>query len=216
MPSNMEPNTEPSMEPDTEPNMDLERDRSGPRLSAAGANAGASLDAGASAPAVPGYETRDANTSGVLLFIALLATTVVLVLLLAWGLFRHYSVSINNSPPDSPFTGVREVPSPPRLQVTPREDLQRILADQQSKLETYGWEDRQAGTVRIPIERAMDLLVQKGLPVATPGSSGQSRDNSAGNPGSPNASRDATDSIDAGDQERVPGNASAPAGPKGN
>ena len=216
MPSNMGPNTEPSMEPDTEPNVDLERDRSGPRLSAAGANAGASLDAGASAPAVPGYETRDANTSGVLLFIALLATTVVLVLLLAWGLFRHYSVSINNSPPDSPFTGVREVPSAPRLQVTPREDLQRILADQQSKLETYGWEDRQAGTVRIPIERAMDLLVQKGLPVATPGSSGQSRDNSAGNPGSPNASRDATDSIDAGDQERVPGNASAPAGPKGN
>ena len=211
MPSNREPNTEPSMEPDTERNMDLERDRSGPRMPAA-----AGIDAGASAPAAPGYETRDANTSGVLLFIALLATTVVLVLLLAWGLFRHYSVSINNSPPDSPFTGVREVPSPPRLQVTPREDLQRILADQQSKLETYGWEDRQAGTVRIPIERAMDLLVQKGLPVANPGSSGQSRDNSAGNPGSPNASRDATDSVDAGGQGRVPGVASAPAGLKGN
>jgi hypothetical protein len=204
MPSNMEPNTEPNMEPDAEPNMDIKRDRPGPRLSAAG------IDAGASAPAAPGYETRDANTSGVLLFIALLATTVVLVLLFAWGLFRHYSVSINNSPPDSPFTGVREVPSAPRLQVTPREDLQRILADQQSKLETYGWEDRQAGTVRIPIERAMDLLVQKGLPVATPGSSGQSRDNSAGNPGSRNAG------VDAGDKIKAPGIASAPAGSKGN
>jgi hypothetical protein len=211
MPSNMEPHTEPSMEPDTEPNRDLERDRAAPRLSTA-----AGIDAGASAPASRGYETRDANTSGVLLFLALLATTLVLVLLFAWGLFRQYSVSINNSPPYSPFTGVREVPPVPRLQVTPREDLQRILADQQSKLETYEWEDRQAGTVRIPIERAMDLLVQKGLPVATPGSSGQSRDNSSGDAGSQNASRDATGSVDATDRERVPGIASARAASKGN
>jgi hypothetical protein len=210
MPSNREP-TEPSMEPDTEPNMGLEKDRPGHRSTAA-----ATVNAPAAAPAAPGYETRDANTSGVLLFIALLATTVVLVMLFAWGLFRQYSVSINNKPPDSPFTGVREVPSAPRLQVTPREDLQRILADQQSKLETYGWEDRQAGTVRIPIERAMDLLVQKGLPVVSTGSSGQSRDTSAGDPGSGNASGGISDHVDAGDKERVPGGASAPAGAKGN
>ena len=210
MPSNREPNTEPNMEPETGPNMDLERDRPEPRSTTA-----APVNAPASALAATGYETRDANTSGILLFLALLATTVVLVLLFAWGLFRQYSLSINNKPPDSPFTGVREVPSAPRLQVTPREDLQRILADQQSKLETYGWEDRQAGTVRIPIERAMDLLVQKGLPVATPGSSGQSRDNSAGNPGS-RSSRSENAGVDPGDKERVPGTASAPAGSKGN
>ena len=198
------------MEPETGPNMDLERDRPEPRSTTA-----APVNAPASALAATGYETRDANTSGILLFLALLATTVVLVLLFAWGLFRQYSLSINNKPPDSPFTGVREVPSAPRLQVTPREDLQRILADQQSKLETYGWEDRQAGTVRIPIERAMDLLVQKGLPVATPGSSGQSRDNSAGNPGS-RSSRSENAGVDAEDKERVPGTASAPAGSKGN
>jgi hypothetical protein len=203
MPSNMEPH------------MDLEKDRPAQRSTVAGVGTGASVDSGVSAPAAPGYETRDANTSGVFLFIALLATTIVLVLLFAWGLFRHYSVSINNSPPDSSFTGVREVPPAPMLQVTPREDLQRILADQRSKLETYGWEDRQAGTVRIPIERAMDLLIQKGLPVATPGSSGQSRDNSAGNPGSRNA-RSENAGVDAGDKGRVPGVASAPAGSKGN
>ena len=210
MPSNREPNTEPNMEPETGPNMDLERDRPEPRSTTA-----APVNAPASALAATGYEIRDANTSGILLFLALLATTVVLVLLFAWGLFRQYSLSINNKPPDSPFTGVREVPSAPRLQVTPREDLQRILADQQSKLETYGWEDRQAGTVRIPIERAMDLLVQKGLPVAIPGSSGQSRDNSAGNPGS-RSSRSENAGVDPGDKERVPGTASAPAGSKGN
>jgi hypothetical protein len=192
MPSNMEPNMVPEND-----------------------SPGGHLTAGVSAPPAPGYETRDANTSGVLLFLGLLAAMLALVLLFSWGLFREFSVSINNKPPDSPFTGVREVPSAPRLQVTPREDLQRILADQQSKLETYGWEDRQAGTVRIPIERAMDLLVQKGLPVATPGPSGPSRDNSPGYAGSRNLRRENA-GVDAGDQERVPVIASAPAGSKRN
>jgi hypothetical protein len=181
-----------------ESNMEPERDH---RLPAEG------VDSGASAPAGAGYETRDANTSGVLLFLALLAATVALVMLFSWRLFREYSVSINNSPPDSPFTGVREVPSAPRLQVTPREDLERILAEQQTKLETYGWEDRQAGTVRIPIERAMDLLVQKGLPVASPAAPDESRDNSSGNAGP---------GVAASNNGRVPGIASAPPGPKRN
>ncbi len=94
--------------------------------------------------------------------------------------------------------------------MTPREDLERILAEQQSKLETYGWEDRQAGTVRIPIERAMDLLVQKGLPVASPAAPDESRGNSSGNagPGSTGG--------DTGDKGRVPGIPSAPPGPKRN
>ena len=203
----MPSNTAASMEP----NMKPERDH---RLPAAGLDASTSVNSGASAPPAAGYETRDANTSGVLLFLALLATTIVLVLLFAWGLFRHYAVSINNTPPDSPFTGVRELPSAPRLQVTPREDLQRILAEQQRKLETYGWEDRQAGTVRIPIERAMDLLVQKGLPVANLATPGQSRDNSPGNAGTGSADGDTGDHIAAGDKGRAPGMASAPAGPK--
>lgn len=32
-------------------------------------------------------------------------------------------------------------------------------------LHTYGWVDRSAGTVRIPIDKAKDLLMERGLPV---------------------------------------------------
>ena len=55
-----------------------------------------------------------------------------------------------------------------------REDLQKIYAKQQQELESYAWEDRKAGVVRIPIERAMDLLLEKGLPVMPSGAEGRS------------------------------------------
>lgn len=218
MPLNMEPN----MAPDTEPNLDLHGDQPAHRSPIAGFDTRSPVGFGAPVPAAPvpgavGYETRDANSAGVLIFLAILATTLVLVILFAWGLFRQYAVSINNKPPDSPFTGVREVPTAPTLQVTPRADLERILAEQQSKLETYGWVDRQAGTVRIPIERAMDLLAQKGLPVAAPGSArdsgaaGQSGANSTGKQASSDAGSGNT-GVDSVGKERVPGIASAPAG----
>jgi len=32
-------------------------------------------------------------------------------------------------------------------------------------LTTYGWADKSAGVVRIPIDRAKDLLIERGLPV---------------------------------------------------
>jgi hypothetical protein len=54
--------------------------------------------------------------------------------------------------------------------VNPRQDLLKFRAEQQQALNSYAWEDRDAGTVRIPIDRAMDLLLKKGIPVA-PGQS---------------------------------------------
>jgi hypothetical protein len=51
------------------------------------------------------------------------------------------------------------------LQTTPIPDLKAIRAAEEQVLTTYGWVDRQQGVVRIPIARAMDILVQHGLPV---------------------------------------------------
>jgi hypothetical protein len=57
----------------------------------------------------------------------------------------------------------------PQLQVNPREDWLKYREQQERSLETYGWENRATGTVHVPIERAMELLVQKGLPVQNSG-----------------------------------------------
>ncbi|MEZ4616096.1 MAG: hypothetical protein R2867_11425 [Caldilineaceae bacterium] len=38
------------------------------------------------------------------------------------------------------------------------------MAPAEMRLHSYGWIDQEAGTVHIPIERAMELVVSEGLP----------------------------------------------------
>jgi hypothetical protein len=57
----------------------------------------------------------------------------------------------------------------PRLQVSPPLDLKTFQAREEAELHGYGWIDRRAGKVRIPIERAMDLVLTQGLPVRQDG-----------------------------------------------
>ncbi len=53
-------------------------------------------------------------------------------------------------------------PSPSPI---PGEALRELRATEESLLTTYGWSDRQRGIVHIPIDRAIDLTLQRGLPV---------------------------------------------------
>jgi hypothetical protein len=53
----------------------------------------------------------------------------------------------------------------PNLQVQPRADLQSFRAREEAELNSYGWINKTAGVVRIPVSRAMDLLAERGLPV---------------------------------------------------
>jgi len=55
-------------------------------------------------------------------------------------------------------------PPGPRLQTNAPGDLARFRADEQKRLDTYYWVDRQKGTVHIPIGEAMKKLVQTGIP----------------------------------------------------
>jgi len=57
-------------------------------------------------------------------------------------------------------------PSPPApgLEAQPGQDLAAYRDFEQVKLSTYRWVDRQAGLVAIPIDRAMDVVAQQGLP----------------------------------------------------
>jgi hypothetical protein len=115
--------------------------------------------------ASPGYETRDANVRGVFNFLVVLGVLLVATALVSWGLFRYFS---KRPPPPasvSPFADTRQLPLGPQLQVNPRQDWLKYREQQEQSLETYEWENRGAGIVRVPIEHAMDLLFQKGLPV---------------------------------------------------
>ncbi len=57
---------------------------------------------------------------------------------------------------------------PTRPVLTPvgsAQEWRTLRAEQQEVLSSYGWIDEENGVVRIPVERAMSLLVERGLPV---------------------------------------------------
>jgi hypothetical protein len=116
--------------------------------------------------ATPGYETRDANAGGAFKFLAALGIVLAVAALTCWGMFRYFSAhEVDRAASDSPFADTRQLPLGPQLQVNPREDWLKFREQQEASLQTYAWENRAAGTVRVPIEEAMELLVKKGLPV---------------------------------------------------
>src|ERR1700686_4695801 len=57
----------------------------------------------------------------------------------------------------------------PMLETNERGQLRDFLMNQEDKLNSYGWVDEKAGVAHIPIDRAMDLLVQRGVPVFSQG-----------------------------------------------
>ena len=98
--------------------------------------------------------------------IALVALVAVTLIVLIW-LFGHFNKRENRLgratvgvPTKAPETAA------PRLQISPRSDLEQMRANEEKTLHSYGWVDKQKGVVRIPIERAMELTAQRGLPTS--------------------------------------------------
>jgi hypothetical protein len=111
-----------------------------------------------------GHERRDIRVGTVLGWsvglVGLVLFTVVTMWLLVQGLRSRQE---HLSPPASPLAGSYgpSEPPAPRLQTDPRGDIARLRAREQAQLDGYGWIDRGAGTVHIPIDRAMELFVQR-------------------------------------------------------
>src|SRR5580658_3788697 len=111
-----------------------------------------------------GYERSDANPSGLLHWaLWLIAVLVVVFVSMAW-LFDFYGKVQSLGKPASPFENARVLPPAPRLQVQPRAELHDYCERQDKLLNTYGWADEHNGVVRIPVDRAIELTLQQGLP----------------------------------------------------
>ena len=81
----------------------------------------------------------------------------------------------------APAVVVEPLPlSEPALLVDEPLNWQEQLAIQKSKIEGYAWVDQKAGVVRIPVERAIALVAERGLPVRGAISPAQGAGNPAG------------------------------------
>ncbi len=137
-----------------------------------------------------GYERSDTNVTGVAVFLIALAILAAVTGLLCYGIGKVINARLNREDgPNSKWTKTVDVrqlgnmPSSPELQnkiatltqsfPTPRvqtddgnQDVADLHARESLLLDHYSWVDRNSGKVRIPIERAMKLIAQRGLPVA--------------------------------------------------
>jgi hypothetical protein len=115
-------------------------------------------------PRRPGYERRDISLGAVALFAAGLVIALIVVQYLALGTFHHLAQQPSGYPPPSPLVATREKYAGPRLLVDQKLVMEKFRASEDILLNNYGWVDRSQGIVRIPIDRAIDLLAQQGAP----------------------------------------------------
>jgi hypothetical protein len=116
------------------------------------------------------HEHSDVNIRAILGFGAALFVVAAVVHVLIYLLFGYFDSRENAKvPAEYPLAatqGHREPPEP-RLQTDPRQDLADLRAKEDEVLGSYGWVDKNAGLVRIPIDAAVKLTLERGLPART-------------------------------------------------
>ena len=119
------------------------------------------------------HEGSEVNTGAVLKFGLGLLLAGVGVYFLANALFIHFNErEARLEAPRSPLLpgGELRLSPEPRLQLAPGhpmhplEEMKQLRDAEEAVLDSYGWVDQRAGTVRIPIEEAKRLALQKGFP----------------------------------------------------
>jgi hypothetical protein len=121
------------------------------------------------------FERQDLRPRVVYAFLIGLAIMGVLVYFVVWGLYDAIDAyQRRHQPPQNPLVapetdtrlvspGTIERFPQPRLERNERLEINDFRLEEEQTLYSYGWVDQQAGIVRIPIERAMELIAQRGL-----------------------------------------------------
>jgi hypothetical protein len=138
-----------------------------------------------------GYELSDANTGGIAVFLVSLFISVGVFFVFCFGMGKVINNGLDKAdgPPNkwnapnqiAPRKAIQSNPALEQEQLakltqqfpTPRlelddgnQDLTDLHGREDLLLDNYSWVDRSQGKVRIPVERAMELIAQRGLPVA--------------------------------------------------
>jgi len=113
------------------------------------------------------HERTDWNLNYVLVGFVALIISVTAILAASWWIFRDFRGSAESRVLG---TGPAQPVLPPetRLQIAPSADWRLMLEQEKAALQSYRWVDRSRGIVRIPIEREMELIAQRGFPAAKP------------------------------------------------
>jgi hypothetical protein len=126
-------------------------------------------------PTLPegGHERRDINfkaviISGAVLLAIMFGTSVGLLVFDKY--MNQWVAGLDDAPVSRLDSGPDRLPPFPRLQISPRADMDQMMREENERLYHYSYDDV-TGIARIPIDRAIDLLVERGMPEAAAGTS---------------------------------------------
>ncbi|MGA9528685.1 MAG: hypothetical protein WBS24_11260 [Terriglobales bacterium] len=133
------------------------------------------------------FEREDLSTRGVFVFMIGLAITGIVIYFIIVGMYsfldKYEHAQMSSASPLAPgadassryivhnpaqgdyVTNKFQENGAPLLENDERGQFKDFLLKQEDQLNSYGWVDQQTGVAHIPIERAMDLIVERGLPV---------------------------------------------------
>jgi hypothetical protein len=112
-----------------------------------------------------GHELSDLRPGYIALF-GIALTAVIVAAVVITSLLIHFKAA-EHSRQETPVPRLaqeREATPGPRLQVDAQSELHQMRAAEDAALNNYGWVDKNAGIVRIPVDQAMEVLAKKGLP----------------------------------------------------
>ncbi len=110
---------------------------------------------------------REIHVRGIAIFGIGLAILIVVSAVAMWGMFKVLLARqvAGDVPPSALVLQEGHLPVPqPHLQTTPEKDLLALRTREDSLLHSYGWVNEADAIARIPVDRAMELLLQGGLP----------------------------------------------------
>lgn len=117
----------------------------------------------------PGHDRaidREINLRAVTATVVGIFVLTVVAMVLMWVMFEVLLAdeqSRDPAPPPLAAAAEPTLPPGPRLQASPEAELEHFRAEENQRLSSYGWKDRDGGVVRIPIGRAMEVLAEQGL-----------------------------------------------------
>jgi hypothetical protein len=132
------------------------------------------------------FEQRDLSATGIFSFMLGLAVFGVIIHFVLAGMYdvldryeaRHQTplnplaTPVEKRSRQVPADTLMKFPEP-RLEVNERTELSGVILSQEQQLNSYGWVDQKSGVVHIPIERAMQIIAQRGLPTRSQSGGGE-------------------------------------------
>lgn len=112
------------------------------------------------------FERRDASLRALLWIGAGIVAAAIIIHFALYGLYRVFNKSAARAGriPATRKQAQPQTPDAPQLQVNPAADMKQFREQENQKLDSYGWIDKQKGAVRIPVEQAMKIIAERGLP----------------------------------------------------